>query len=202
MRTRVAAAALGVLIALAGCTAAQPAETSATATATPTRLRPRRPRRLDCDALLPVGRASAALGVPTRDLEGTRDVAVRGSSELIRESAQENGGLLSCSWYQEDGTASITASAAEDAADAFAAAGRSGHPARDGGGGVQLVRRRPVRHRPALRGDLGHDRAGGRAGRRRSRDARLRDGRRRHRDPGRARHRRGADLRRPAERRG
>ncbi|QHC65228.1 hypothetical protein GSU68_00670 [Rathayibacter sp. VKM Ac-2759] len=126
MRTRVAAAALGVLIALAGCTAAQPAETSATATATPTPSPTASPAELDCDALLPVGRASAALGVPTRDLEGTRDVAVRGSSELIRESAQENGGLLSCSWYQEDGTASITASAAEDAADAFAAAGRSG----------------------------------------------------------------------------
>ncbi|KQQ06210.1 MULTISPECIES: hypothetical protein [unclassified Rathayibacter] len=126
MRARTTAAAgLAVLIALAGCTAAEPVATgTATATSTPTPTAS--PSELDCDDLLPVGRASAALGVPSRALEGTRDVAVRGSAELIREAAQENGGLLTCSWYEEDGVASITASAAEDAAEAFAAAAHAG----------------------------------------------------------------------------
>ena len=125
MRTRSAAAGLAVLIALAGCTAAEPTATgTATATSTPTPTVS--PSELDCDALLPVGRASAALGVASRALEGTRDVAVRGSAELIREAAQENGGLLACSWYEEEGVASITASAAEDAAEAFAAAAHAG----------------------------------------------------------------------------
>ncbi|MWV59159.1 hypothetical protein [Rathayibacter sp. VKM Ac-2754] len=122
MRLRAVAAGIAVLVALAGCTAAEPIA-SPTASATPTATAS---SRLDCDDLLPVGRASAALAVPSSDLEGTREVAVRGSSELIREAAQENGGLLACSWYREDGAASITASALEDAAEAFAAAAHPG----------------------------------------------------------------------------
>lgn len=77
--------------------------------------------RLDCDALLPVERASETLGLPADRLEGSRDGAVRPSSELIRAAAEENGGLLTCSWFEQDGPASIVASAATDAGDAFAA---------------------------------------------------------------------------------
>jgi len=77
--------------------------------------------QLDCDALLPVARASEALGLPADRLEGSRDAAVRTSSELIRAAAEENGGLLTCSWFEKDGPASIVASAAADAGDAFAA---------------------------------------------------------------------------------
>ncbi|NQX05810.1 hypothetical protein HQQ82_14765 [Rathayibacter sp. VKM Ac-2856] len=138
MRARAVGAGAALLVALgllAGCSAAEPegegtasatasASASASADASPSPTRSSA-ARLDCDALLPVSRASSALGVAAGSLEGTRDEAVRSSAELIRESAQENGGLLTCAWYQEDGTASITASAAEDAADAFAAAGLS-----------------------------------------------------------------------------
>ncbi|MCJ1673495.1 MULTISPECIES: hypothetical protein [unclassified Rathayibacter] len=139
MRARAVGTGAALLVAaglLAGCTAAEPEASgtaSATASATPpasTSASPTPSRssaaRLGCDALLPVARASSALGVAAGSLEGTRDETVRSSAELIRESAQENGGLLTCAWYEEDGTASITASAAEDAADAFAAAGLSG----------------------------------------------------------------------------
>ncbi|QHC57247.1 hypothetical protein [Rathayibacter sp. VKM Ac-2760] len=133
MRARAAAAGLALLVALAGCTAAEPdagASASATATATGSSSASPTPTRssaapLDCDALLPVSRASTALGIPSDSLTGTRDEAVRSSAELIRESAEENGGLLTCSWYDEDGTASITAAATEDAEEEFAAV-RSG----------------------------------------------------------------------------
>jgi len=139
VRARAVGAGAALLVALgllAGCTAAEPEASgtaSATASATPPASASASPTpsrssaaRLDCDALLPVARASSALGIAAGSLEGTRDETVRSSAELIRESAQENGGLLTCAWYEEDGTASITASAVEDAADAFAAAGLSG----------------------------------------------------------------------------
>ncbi|SMH49713.1 hypothetical protein SAMN06295885_3393 [Rathayibacter oskolensis] len=129
MRARAVAAGVALLVALAGCTAAEPtADGSGTpsATASPSPSPSPSPSELDCDELLPDSRAAAALELPERDLEGTRDVAVRGSAELIREAAQENGGLLVCSWYQTDGHASISASAVEDAADEFAAVGHSG----------------------------------------------------------------------------
>lgn len=130
MRARAAGAALALLVALAGCTAAETQEEeSATATATAASPTPTPSAsvgaRLDCDSLLPVSRAQSALGVPRSALTGTRDEATRTSGELIRDSAEENGGLLTCAWYQEEGSASIVAAAAGDAADAFAAAGLS-----------------------------------------------------------------------------
>lgn len=132
MKARAAAAGLALLVGLAGCTAAGPsadggptAAPTGSATATPTSSAPSG-ARLGCDDLLPVSRASTALGVPSASLEGSRDERTRTSAELIREAAEENGGLLACSWFEEGGTASITASAAGDAADAFAANARSG----------------------------------------------------------------------------
>ncbi|MDY0911801.1 hypothetical protein [Rathayibacter festucae] len=135
MRIRAVGAGAALLVAvglLAGCTAEEPeaggtasASVSPAPSASPTPTRSSA-ARLDCDALLPVARASSALGIAAGSLEGSRDETVRSSAELIRESAQQNGGLLTCAWYEEDGTASIVASAAEDAADAFSAAGLSG----------------------------------------------------------------------------
>lgn len=127
MRARAAGAALALVLALAGCTAAEaPVETASGTATAPASTAPTPSRSavaaLDCDALLPVSRAQTVLGIPRSDLSGTRDEAVRTSGELIRDSAEENGGALTCAWYQEAGTASVIATAAGDAADAFAAA--------------------------------------------------------------------------------
>ncbi|PTL72088.1 hypothetical protein C1I63_04020 [Rathayibacter caricis DSM 15933] len=117
---------LGAVVAgmLAGCTGgpSSGAETGAGTSASASASASVAPlTRLDCDSLLPVERASEALGLPADRLEGSRDGAVRTSSELIRAAAEENGGLLTCSWFEQDGPASIVASAATDAGDAFAA---------------------------------------------------------------------------------
>lgn len=129
MRARILAAGVAVLVALSGCTAAEPDGDDAPGTESPTASAqalpapsPTASTRLGCDSLLPASRAATALGVDTTALEGSRTVSVRSSGELIREAAEENGGLLRCSWY--DGDASITAAAAEDAGAAFA--GRPG----------------------------------------------------------------------------
>ncbi|MBF4460986.1 MULTISPECIES: hypothetical protein [unclassified Rathayibacter] len=131
MRARTTVAGLALLVALAGCTPDGPIaqETSATPTAsatpTPTPTITTTPRtRLDCDSLLPASRAATVLGLERNVLVGSRAQPFRSSAELIRESAEHNGGLLTCSWYEQKGLASITASAAGDAAEAFA--GRTG----------------------------------------------------------------------------
>ncbi|PPG91374.1 hypothetical protein C5C39_07370 [Rathayibacter sp. AY1F3] len=126
-------AALAVLVALTGCTTAERSDVAATpsasetaapipsATPTPSPTATAS-TRLGCDSLLPATRAASALGVSRSALEGSREVTTRSSGELIREAAEENGGVLRCAWYDED--ASITAAAVDDAAEAFA--GRPG----------------------------------------------------------------------------
>ncbi|AZZ56699.1 hypothetical protein [Rathayibacter iranicus] len=125
MRARILGAALAVLVALGGCTAAEPSDNDDSGAGSPTASAPAQPTpsptastRLGCDSLLPASRAATALGVERTALEGSRTVTVRSSGELIREAAEENGGLLRCAWY--DGDTSITAAAAEDAGAAFA----------------------------------------------------------------------------------
>ncbi|OOB89954.1 hypothetical protein [Rathayibacter sp. VKM Ac-2630] len=81
----------------------------------------RSPRAARLRRAAPRGAGAEALGLPADRLEGSRDAAVRTSSELIRAAAEENGGLLTCSWFEKDGPASIVASVAADAGDAFAA---------------------------------------------------------------------------------
>lgn len=128
MRARVVAAGLALLAGLAGCTAAEPARDAAETTGAPevtTSASPVGAARLDCEELLPVAVASDTLAVPESALEGTRDGGTPGSATEIREAAQENGGLLTCSWFEKAGTAAMTVSLAEDAAEAFAASGRT-----------------------------------------------------------------------------
>lgn len=129
MRARLAVTGLALLAALAGCTSAPQPDAATTGSPTATSSGTPTPSagtptasaiassRLGCDSLLPASRAATALGVTRSTLEGSREVSVRSSGELIREAAEENGGLLRCAWYDED--ASITATAAEGAADAF-----------------------------------------------------------------------------------
>ncbi|MBO0983290.1 hypothetical protein [Rathayibacter sp. SD072] len=124
MRARLVALGLIAGVALAGCSGAPAPEGSASVSASapaPASASAAPASELDCDSLLPVSRASEALRLPADRLEGSRDGAVRSSAELIRAAAEENGGLLTCSWFETDGPASVVASAAEDAADAFAA---------------------------------------------------------------------------------
>ncbi|PPF09931.1 hypothetical protein C5C04_14155, partial [Rathayibacter rathayi] len=123
--------ALALLVGLSGCTTAERSDDAptpsptATPSATPPTTATASPTistRLGCDSLLPASRAATALGVARSGLEGSREVTTRSSGELIREAAEDSGGLLRCAWY--DGDASVTAAAVEDAAEAFA--GRPG----------------------------------------------------------------------------
>lgn len=122
-RRLVVAVGLIGLLALGGCASdgdREPsASPSATATATATATADATVE-LDCDALLPVSRASAALGLPSGEFSGSIAQPKKYSVELVREAAQKNGGLLDCGWYDEDGSAQLRVLALQDAAQAFA----------------------------------------------------------------------------------
>ncbi|NQX14114.1 hypothetical protein HQQ80_21010 [Microbacteriaceae bacterium VKM Ac-2855] len=121
---RLALVGLVAVLALSGCSIAgtdEPtasASTTSTSTPTPTATAA---TALSCDAVLPVSRASAALGVAAADLTGGREENTLYTADLVRETASTNGGMIDCGWYEDEGPASIRVRIAQDAEAIFAA---------------------------------------------------------------------------------
>ncbi|AJM76861.1 hypothetical protein [Rathayibacter toxicus] len=124
MRARAVSAAFALVVTLAGCTTPRPSEKDATSFDAPATPSPHAVARLTCDTLLSASRAATVLGVERSEIQDTPPTKARKSAEVMREVADEKGGLLQCGWYRKDGTATIIASAVANAAAAFA--GQSG----------------------------------------------------------------------------